>query len=80
MRYLFLTTSALLYTAFLAPTFYHLWIISGSGNANFFYAITLVYGLAQSVFVADALYAMMFVQWLEIDKPDLTQGDVQQVF
>ena len=80
MRYLFMTTSALLYAAFLAPTFYHLWIISGSGNANFFYAITLVYGLAQSIFVTDALYAMMFVQWLELEKPDLTRGDVQQVF
>ena len=37
-------------TAF-GPTFYHIWIFWRSGNANFFYAITLVWGIAQVRFL-----------------------------
>ncbi|TRX94968.1 hypothetical protein FHL15_004053 [Xylaria flabelliformis] len=35
-----LLASTILYSAFLGPAFYYLWIYAGSGNANFFYAIT----------------------------------------
>ena len=31
----------------LAPILYHLWIFAGSANANFYFAITLVYSTAQ---------------------------------
>ena len=51
------------YATLLGPAFLHLWIYAGSGNANFFYAITLVYSLAQIILVADALYAMLQVDW-----------------
>jgi len=63
MRYLFLAFSMLSYASLLGPAFLHLWIYAGSGNANFFYAITLVYSLAQVILVADALYAMVRVDW-----------------
>ncbi|OLL23416.1 Phosphatidylinositol glycan anchor biosynthesis class U protein [Neolecta irregularis DAH-3] len=63
MRYTFFSTSTLLYTTLLGPAFYHLWIISGTGNANFFYAITLVHTLAQTVTLSDALYAMLRLEW-----------------
>jgi GPI-anchor transamidase subunit U len=63
MRYLFLSFSMLAYATFLGPAFLHLWLYAGSGNANFFYAITLVYSLAQVILVADALYAMLRVEW-----------------
>ena len=53
----------LTYAALLGPAFLHLWVYAGSGNANFFYAITLVYSLAQIILVADALYAMVRVDW-----------------
>ncbi|KAF4311534.1 gpi transamidase component pig-u [Botryosphaeria dothidea] len=45
-RYVFLACATLLYASFLGPAFYHLWIYAGSGNANFFYAITLLTDLA----------------------------------
>ena len=51
------------YAVLLGPAFLHLWMYAGSGNANFFYAITLVYSLAQIILVADALYAMVRVDW-----------------
>ncbi len=46
-------------TTFLGPAFYHLWIYAGSGNANFFYAITLVWGLGQSLLVCDLTFAVL---------------------
>lgn len=60
---MFLAFSMLSYASLLGPAFLHLWIYAGSGNANFFYAITLVYSLAQIILVADALYAMVRVDW-----------------
>ncbi|KAM0750184.1 PIG-U-domain-containing protein [Meredithblackwellia eburnea MCA 4105] len=43
---LFLTCLSL-YGLTLLPTFHYLWLYSGSGNANFFYASTLVWAISQ---------------------------------
>lgn len=45
LRYPLISILLLLHTIILSPIFYHLWIDLGSGNSNFFYAITLVYSL-----------------------------------
>ncbi|KAI9280166.1 GPI transamidase subunit PIG-U [Umbelopsis sp. AD052] len=58
-RYGFLVTNLYLYSAALAPIFWHLWIYAGSGNANFFYAITLVYNLGQVLLLIDIVYAVL---------------------
>jgi GPI-anchor transamidase subunit U len=71
MRYAFLAFSVLSYAALLGPAFLHLWIYAGSGNANFFYAITLVYSLAQIILVGDALYAMVKLDWEENEGKDM---------
>ncbi|KAF8453521.1 GPI transamidase subunit PIG-U [Terfezia claveryi] len=63
MRYSFVVTSAILYATLLGPAFYHLWIYAGSGNANFFYAITLVWSLSVTLVVADALFAVLREEW-----------------
>ncbi|XP_020893330.1 phosphatidylinositol glycan anchor biosynthesis class U protein [Exaiptasia diaphana] len=47
MRNAFLIMCMLVFSTFLAPVFWYLWIYAGSANANFFYAITLVYSTAQ---------------------------------
>ncbi|KAF2454358.1 GPI transamidase subunit PIG-U family protein [Lineolata rhizophorae] len=70
MRYTFFATATLLYATFLGPAFYHLWIYAGSGNANFFYAITLVWSLGLSVIVADLLYAVLRDEW-EAERPEV---------
>jgi len=74
MRYVFLAFSMLCYAVLLGPAFLHLWIYAGSGNANFFYAITLVYSLAQIILVADALYAMLRVDWETHEGKDVLEG------
>ena len=78
---MFLAFSMLSYAALLVPAFLHLWIYAGSGNANFFYAITLVYSLAQIILVADALYAMVRVDWEQHEGKDLVgkDGEVVQI-
>ncbi|CAN6650901.1 GPI transamidase component Gab1p [Trichomonascus vanleenenianus] len=54
---------ALLYASVLAPTFYHLWIYLGSGNSNFFYAITLVYALGMTMALADTIWAAVRIDY-----------------
>lgn len=78
MRYTFLASSTLLYASFLGPAFYHLWIYAGSGNANFFYAITLVWSLGLTVIVADNIYAVLRDEW-ETERPEMRGKDVRQV-
>ncbi|KAL9945552.1 hypothetical protein ACHAQF_007607 [Verticillium nonalfalfae] len=78
MRYPFVTASAILYASFLGPAFYHLWIYAGSGNANFFYAITLVWSLAQSLLVSDLTFAVLRDEW-EVDRPEMVGKEVRQI-
>ncbi|KAJ3283428.1 hypothetical protein HK104_010389 [Borealophlyctis nickersoniae] len=63
MRNLFLACSTLIYASLLGPLFFNLWLYAGSGNANFFYAITLVFALAQIILVTDAAHAMLRREW-----------------
>ncbi|KAI8339751.1 GPI transamidase subunit PIG-U [Chlamydoabsidia padenii] len=58
-RYGFLVANLFLYSSVLAPIFWHLWIYAGSGNANFYYAITLVYNLGQVMLLIDLVYSML---------------------
>jgi phosphatidylinositol glycan class U len=37
--------------------FNHLWLSQGTGNANFFYASTLVFGIANGAALMDCVWA-----------------------
>lgn len=78
MRYSFFTTATILYATLLGPAFYYLWIYAGSGNANFFYAITLVWSLGLSVVVADSLFAALRDEW-EVERPEMRGEDVRRI-
>ncbi|KAJ5632416.1 hypothetical protein N7490_008755 [Penicillium lividum] len=78
MRYTFFAVSALLYSSLLGPAFYHLWIYAGSGNANFFYAITLVWSLGLSILLADSIFAALRDEW-EQANPELQGQEVKQI-
>lgn len=69
----------MLYATLLGPAFYYLWIYAGSGNANFFYAITLVWSLGLSLLgVADSLYAALRDEW-EVERPEMKGQEVRQI-
>jgi phosphatidylinositol glycan class U len=78
MRYSFLASSTILYATLLGPAFYYLWIYAGSGNANFFYAITLVWSLGLSVLVADTLFAVLRDEW-EVERPEMRGKEIRQI-
>lgn len=78
LRYSFLTSSVVLYSTFLGPAFYHLWIYAGSGNANFFYAITLVWSLGLSLLVSDLAFAVLRDEW-EVERPEMRGKEIRQI-
>ncbi|VDB95986.1 unnamed protein product [Peniophora sp. CBMAI 1063] len=57
MRYPIVTTLLHLHAFLLMPLFHHLWVSTGTGNANFFYASTLVFGLANGGALLDLIWA-----------------------
>jgi phosphatidylinositol glycan class U len=78
MRYTFMASAAILYASVLGPAFYHLWVYAGSGNANFFYAITLVWSLGLSIILGDSMYAALRDE-LEVERPELQDKEVTRI-
>jgi phosphatidylinositol glycan class U len=78
MRYTFVVAAVVMYATFLGPAFYHLWIYAGSGNANFFYAITLVWGLGLSLMVCDLTFAILRDEW-EVERPEMVGKEIRQI-
>ena len=46
-----------LHASLLLPLFHHLWLTTGTGNANFFYASTLVFACSNGAAVLDCIWA-----------------------
>ncbi|KAF9382066.1 hypothetical protein CPB97_007364 [Podila verticillata] len=74
MRYSFLIVNLFLYSSFLAPIFWYLWVYVGSGNANFFYAIGLVYGIGEIVLMIDTTFALLRRDFEAASPPDSVNG------
>ncbi|KAK9377425.1 GPI transamidase subunit PIG-U [Lipomyces chichibuensis] len=69
VRYALLAALVILHSLVLAPSFYHLWIYLGSGNANFFYAITLVYTIGMTIIITDTLRATLLIEFQGTEDP-----------
>ncbi|KAL0569558.1 hypothetical protein V5O48_012410 [Marasmius crinis-equi] len=57
LRYPIVTALLHLHASLLMPLFHDLWLAQGTGNANFFYASTLVFACANGAAIIDALWA-----------------------
>ena len=57
MRNVLVYSCMLLASSVLAPIMFYLWLGSGGGNANFYFAITLVNSVGQIFLLVDVLYA-----------------------
>ncbi|KAK1821530.1 hypothetical protein LTR12_004091 [Friedmanniomyces endolithicus] len=77
-RYTFPAVATLLYSTLLGPAFHHLWLYAGSGNANFFYAITLVWSLALLILLTDTVYAALRDEW-EAERPEGRGKEIRQM-
>jgi phosphatidylinositol glycan class U len=51
------------YASTLLPLFNNLWLGQGTGNSNFFYAATLVFGVANGAALLDAVWAGLTVPY-----------------
>jgi hypothetical protein len=59
LRHPLFTLTVHLYTFILLPLLHSLWLLTGTGNANFFYAATMVHGLNSSLAVVDVMGAAL---------------------
>ncbi|KAB5592578.1 Phosphatidylinositol glycan anchor biosynthesis class U protein [Ceratobasidium theobromae] len=62
-----------LHSALLMPLASHLWLSQGTGNANFLYAATLVFGLANLAMVVDAVWAGLRAAFVVEDGEEVVQ-------
>lgn len=72
MKYPMFTALLFIHGVLLSPIFYHLWIDLGSGNSNFFYAISLVYGLAMGLLITDIMWGVIRLEY-DGGKPNYTR-------
>ncbi|VDO13148.1 unnamed protein product [Brugia timori] len=64
-RWGLISGGALLVTIVLAPVMWQMWIVTGSGNANFYFAATLIYSVAQIFLLTDLLYGYLRLKLVE---------------
>jgi len=57
LRHPIVTVLLHLHAALLMPLFRNLWVKQGTGNANFFYATTLVFACANGAALLDCIWA-----------------------
>lgn len=75
LRFPFVSILMLLMAIILAPIFYSLWINLGSGNSNFFYAITIVYNLGLVSLIIDFTWGVLEWEF----KLDAKNKDIKRV-
>ncbi|EJD52791.1 cell division cycle protein 91 [Auricularia subglabra TFB-10046 SS5] len=57
LRHPLVTVMLHLYSSSLLVLFHNLWLVQGTGNANFYYASTMVFGLANGFALTDCMWA-----------------------
>lgn len=68
---------ALCFTAVLAPVNWYFWTHLGSGNANFYYAITLAYNAVHVFLIVDVIRTFVWQRVLE-QNPSLSKDNIYQ--
>ena len=58
-HYGILTILALFVCVLLSPIFYYCWIVLGNGNSNFFYSMSLMWGIIHGLILTDILWAKL---------------------
>ncbi|EPQ32296.1 uncharacterized protein PFL1_00492 [Pseudozyma flocculosa PF-1] len=78
LRYPLVSTLLYAYCTLLSPAFHHLWLVAGSGNANFFYAITLVWALGGGMLLLDMIWAWGRDRW-ERERPPIRSKKADRI-
>ncbi|CAF0895359.1 unnamed protein product [Brachionus calyciflorus] len=67
MRNVLVYSCMLIAAGVLAPVMFYLWLGSGGGNANFYFAITLVFSIGQIFLLVDVLYANLKREFIKMN-------------
>ncbi|KAI8900302.1 GPI transamidase subunit PIG-U [Globomyces pollinis-pini] len=78
-HYMYLVASGFAYCSVLGPLFFNSWVYAGSGNANFFYAITLVWAVTQIMLMVDLIFAHIRREWDRVN-PGWRRTRVQLIY
>ncbi len=74
MRNFLVYSCMILFSTILAPVMYYLWLGSGGGNANFYYAITIVFSVGQVFLLVDILYAHLKRDFIKTNGADVPKN------
>lgn len=71
-KYLLIIGLTLLVCLLLSPIFYYCWIVLGNGNSNFFYSISLIWGIIHGLILNDLLWAFLTHDYIKTNdvKPE----------
>ncbi|EGW32160.1 uncharacterized protein SPAPADRAFT_61244 [Spathaspora passalidarum NRRL Y-27907] len=58
-RYTYVIGLTMLISLLLFPIFYYCWIVLGTGNSNFFYSISLIWGVVHVLIILDLLWGKL---------------------
>jgi len=78
LRHPIVTTLLHTHASLLLPLFHALWVTEGRGNANFYYAASLVTGVAGGAGVIDACFAGMRIAIGDVAEPEREKWEVTQ--
>ncbi|EGG21312.1 GPI transamidase subunit PIG-U family protein [Cavenderia fasciculata] len=79
VKYIFIIVVVGIYVTVLAPILWQMWIYQGTGNANFYYTINLVFTLAQVLLMADALSVLLRLEYLDKFNEKHKQQDEKEI-
>ncbi|GAM23439.1 hypothetical protein SAMD00019534_066140, partial [Acytostelium subglobosum LB1] len=65
VRYSFIIVVVGIYVTVLAPILWQMWIYQGTGNANFYYTINLVFTLAQVLLIVDSFSVLLKLDYIK---------------
>ncbi|KAI6131496.1 PIG-U-domain-containing protein [Pisolithus croceorrhizus] len=78
LRHAMVTALLHAHASLLLPLFHALWVIEGRGNANFYYAASLVMGIAGGAGIVDACFAGMRIAIGNISEAESGKWEVVQ--
>jgi GPI-anchor transamidase subunit U len=67
LRSVLIYSCMLVASSVLAPIMFYLWLGSGGGNANFYFAITLVHTIGQIFLLVDVIYAALKREFIKLN-------------
>ncbi|ODV79154.1 PIG-U-domain-containing protein [Suhomyces tanzawaensis NRRL Y-17324] len=67
-RYTYITALGFLVSLLLSPIFYYCWIVLATGNSNFFYSISLIWGAVHTSILMDLIWGKLTSEYIEENK------------